>query len=61
MKIKTMKELRRYAKEIYTDQDGIWVILKDNYAVTDDAHTIHGDTIQEILNDARDLHFVLQK
>ena len=59
MRIKNMNELKKYAKEIYKDDDGIWVILKKNYVSTDDSHTIHGDTIAEILEEAKNIRFVL--
>lgn len=59
MKIKSMYHLKQYAKKTYKDEDGIWVILKPNYVVTDDAHTIHGDTVKEVLEEAKNLRFVL--
>lgn len=59
MKIKSMNELKMYAKEIYRDDDGIWVILKKNYCTTDEAHTIHGDTVKEILEEAKNIKFTL--
>lgn len=61
MKIKTMRGLKRYAKEIYTDDDGIWVILKDEYITVDDGHVIHGDTVQEVLEAAQDIKRVWEE
>lgn len=58
MKIKTMRGLKRYAKEIYTDDDGIWVILKDEYVTVGGGHVIYGDTVQEVLEAAQDIERV---
>lgn len=53
MKIKTMRSLKRYAKEIYTDDDGIWVFLKDKYVTAGGGRVIYGDTAQEVLEVAQ--------
>lgn len=58
MKIKTMRSLKRYAKEIYTDDDGIWVILKDKYVTAGGGRVIYGDTTQEILEAAQGIEKV---
>ena len=53
MKIKTRRCLKRYAKEIYTDDDGIWVFLKDKYVTAGGGRVIYGDTVQEVLGAAQ--------
>lgn len=55
MKIKTMRGLRRYAKEVYTDDDGIWVHLKPDFWLPNGyaESTIHGDTVEEVLEEAQ--------
>ena len=55
MKIKTLKGLKRYAKEIYSDDDGIWVNLKPEYWLPNGyaESVIHGDTVEEVLEEAQ--------
>ena len=38
-------------KELYHDDDGWWVILKDGYvnAAMDDAHTVNGENWQQLI------------
>lgn len=42
---------RKSIKDFYKDQDGYWLILDKNgeYILADDGHTIHEDTIKDIL------------
>lgn len=55
VKIITMRGLRRYAKEVHTDDDGIWVHLKPDFWLPNGyaESTIHGDTVEEVLEEAQ--------
>ena len=55
MKIKTLRGLKRYAKEVYSDDDGIWVNLKPEYWLPNGSaeSVIHGDTVEEVLEEAQ--------
>lgn len=47
-------------REIYKDQDGYWVVLNTGYYASglggyDEAHTIHEDTVKELLKQVRQI------
>jgi hypothetical protein len=61
--IKVPKKYHHMIKEIYKDDDGYWVILNDGfyaagYGPYDEFHTIHEDTVSEVLYHIRQLEHV---
>lgn len=46
---------RNAIRDIYRDQDGIWVCLNKGWKTFDEYHTIHVDTIKEMKEEIKNI------
>lgn len=51
-RLKTLNKIAEHeaVEEIYKDEDGIWVYLTDEWVWDGCYHTIHEDTVKEVLS-----------